>query len=279
MPNVRGGNGTGFGGAASAGRNSSTSSAGARSGDARGATRSAPVAAGGNQYAGYRGPIGTNTPTAAAPGSYGLSGPETRAYNAAKTEYQNRGLGKRVVDFFSPLKSVDPQINQPSSYQGGQYHHGINPAGMIAGMLSPYGSGLLTGPLAGSLYNQQGGHNVVMTGGGSGWSTSYPDGGPGYNSSTGYGGPAGQPTSPQGKGQQGGTPGLPGLTGNPGGAPFGAQPPVEANNHMMGQPNSFFSPQLPNHTVPQGYQSAFPNSLTEQDKRLLYAKALGGGMG
>lgn len=272
MPNVRGGNGTGFGGAASAGRNSTTSSAGAR-GSSTGGTRSAPVAAGGNQYAGYRGPIGTNTPTAAAPGSYGLSGPETRAYNAAKTEYQNRSLGKRVVDFMSPLKSIDPQINQPSSYQGGQYHHGFNPAGAVAGMLSPYGSGLLTGPLAGSLYNQQGGHNVVLTGEGSGWSTSYPDGGPGYNSSTGYGGPAGQPTSPQGKGQQGGTLQPYGLTSNPGGAPFGAQP-----TRAPAQPAapSMFSPQIPNHTVPYGYQSAFPNSLTEKDKQLLYAQYLMG---
>jgi hypothetical protein len=36
----------------------------------------------------------------------------------------------------------------------------------------------------------------------------------------------------------------------------------------------FFTPKLPNHTLPLDYQSMFPNSLSETDKALLYAQAL-----
>jgi hypothetical protein len=35
-----------------------------------------------------------------------------------------------------------------------------------------------------------------------------------------------------------------------------------------------FNPKLPNHSLPFGFNSAFPNSLSEQDKALLYANAL-----
>lgn len=232
--------------------------------------------AGGNQYAGYRGPIGTRNPdTATAPGSYGLSSSETRAYNAAKQEYQDRSFGKRVVDFLSPIKSIDPQINQPASYANGQYHHGINPAGLAAGVVSPWGSGLVTAPIAGSIYNNMGGHNVVLTGPGGGFSTSYPDGGPGYNSSTGYAGPNTDRGMPQQKADQGGA--LP-TTPNPGGAPFGPQPAPATAQAQAPQAPSMFRPQIPNHSLPYGFNSAFPNSLSEQDKALLYAKALGGGM-
>lgn len=230
-------------------------------------------APGGNQYAGYRGPIGTSNPTSAAPGSYGLSGPETRAYDSAKTEYANRSFGKRVVDFLSPIKSIDPQINQPSSYAAGKYHHGFNPAGLAAGLMSPFGSGVITAPLAGSVYNGLGGHNVVMTGPGSGFSTSFPGGGPGYNSSTGFAGPPGAPGTPQGKMDQGGSPmaafGNTPAASAPGGAPFGPQPTTPQN-----QMGAFFSPKIANHTLPQGYQSAFPNSLSPEDLALLYGQAL-----
>jgi hypothetical protein len=268
MPNFSGGR-TSFGG--STGGTSGKGNAGKGSAGGTG-----PNAPGGNQYAGYKGPTGTRAPTSAAPGSYGLSGPETRAYNDAKTEYQNRSLGKRIVDFLSPVKSVDPQINQPSSYEGGKYHHGFNPVGLAAGLAAPYGTGTILGPAAGAIYSGMGGHDVVLTGGGSGFSTSFPDGGPGYNSSTGFAGGPGTPGTPQGKGDQSGMAAA--LIGNPvqsapGGAPFGAQPTPPAPSPAPGM----FTPKIPNHSLPKGYQSMFPNSLTEEDKKLLYAQALMGG--
>lgn len=54
----------------------------------------------------------------------------------------------------------------------------------------------------------------------------------------------------------------------PGGAAFGAQPKAPVQSPAM------FSPNLPNHTLPQGFASAFPNSLSPADKALLYANAL-----
>lgn len=274
MPNVRGGRGEGFGGAATAGRNSESSSRGARAGDSRG---SSSGGSGGNQYAGYRGPIGTSNPnTSVAPGGYGLSSDEKRQYEAAKTEYANRSFGKRLVDFLSPIHSVNPQINQPASYAGGQYHHGINPGGLAAGLVGgaavPLG-GLLTGPLGSGLYNATGQHELVLTGPGPGFSTSYPGGGPGYNSSTGYAGPSTGPSSPNGQntGNQGALAGLPAPAPKPApsGAPFGPD-----QGTVKDPMAAFFTPKLPNHSLPQGYQSMFPNSLSQADLGLLYAQAL-----
>jgi hypothetical protein len=204
MPNVMGGSGrtsfgAGHGDRMSAGR----AAGGGRSGRTGG---SGPNAPGGNQYAGYKGPVGTRAPTPDAPGSYGLSGAETRAYNAAKTEYQNRSFGKRLLDTLSPLKSIDPQINQPSSYAAGQYHHGFNPGEVAGGLLGSIfpGGGAVLGKIGGFGWEQSGMHDAVVTGPGSGFSTSFPDGGPGYNSSTGFAGPGGNPAAPQGKGSQSG---------------------------------------------------------------------------
>lgn len=266
MPNFTGNSSSGrFGGV----------SGGVSGGKGKGsAGGSGPNAPGGNQYAGYKGPVGTRAPTPDAPGSYGLSGAETRAYNAAKNEYTNRSFGKRLLDFLSPIKSVNPQINQPSSYAGGQYHHGFNPAGLAAGLVSPWGSGIISGPAAGAIYSGLGGHDVVLTGPGSGFSTSFPDGGPGYNSQTGYaGGPSVGPGPNMANTGNGGSWGGPSqvATSAPGGAPFGAQPAPTGGNS-----GGFFTPQLPNHSLPKGYTSMFPNSLSEKDKALLYAQALGG---
>jgi len=265
MPNVTGGNRDTFGGSARAGGNTS----GGR-GTAGG---SGPNATAGNQYAGYKGPVGTRAPTAAAPGSYGLSGAETRQYNSAKSEYMNRGIGKRIVDFFSPVKSVNPQINQPASYAAGQYHHGFNPVGLAVGMAAPYGTGTVLGPAAGAAFTAMGGHDVVLTGPGSGFSTSYPDGGPGYNSQTGYAGPHQPGADPMGHADQSGSP-MGAFPSTP--APFGAQPaaPAVPGAQPSGMPAFPVQPKVPNHTLPQGYQSLFPTSLSDADKALLYGKAL-----
>jgi len=201
VPNVTGGARDTFGGSAQAGGNTS----GGRSAAAD-AGRAAAGVVKGRSYPGYAGPTVINgaDPTVNAP-SYGLSSAETKLYNDAKMARYNRGIGARIFDFFSPVKSVDPQINQPASYAGGTYHYGFNPVGLAVGMAAPYGSGTILGPAAGSLYNSMGGHDVVLTGPGSGFSTSYPDGGPGYNSKTGYGGPNTPGADPQGKGSQSGT--------------------------------------------------------------------------
>lgn len=251
-----------------------------RSADRAAADRNRSAAAGGgNQYAGYRGPIGTNAPnTSIAPGGYGLSSDEKRQYEGAKTEYANRSFGKRVFDFFSPVKSVDPQINQPSSYAGGKYHHGFNPAGLIggavAGALVP-GAGMVAGPALSSIWNGSGMHDVVLTGPGYGFSKSYPDGGPGYNSSTGYGGPSS--SSPNGPNAQntGNAPGLTAFPGTPKPVPSGA--PFGPDTGAVTQPNpmsAFFKPKLPNHSLPPGYSSMFPGSLSPEDMGMLYAQAL-----
>lgn len=53
------------------------------------------------------------------------------------------------------------------------------------------------------------------------------------------------------------------LQPSPSAAPFGPQPTQQS-----------FMNGLPSHSVPQNYQSLFPNSLSERDKQLLYARAL-----
>jgi hypothetical protein len=180
-----------------------------KSADRAAADRNRAAAVGGiNQYAGYRGPAGTSNPdTANPPGSYGLSSAETKQYNSAKDEYAKRDFMQRAFDFLSPVHSINPQINQPSSWMGGTTHYGVNPGGLFGGLLGGAlfpGAGLVTGPIGSKMYDQTGMHELVLSGPGYKGSTSYPDGGPGYNSSTGYGGPAGGPSSPQGKGDQSG---------------------------------------------------------------------------
>jgi len=229
-----------------------------------------------NQYAGYKGPVGTsNANTAVAPGSYGLSSNETKQYNSAKTEYANRGFLGRAFDFMSPVHRIDPQINQPSSYANGTTHYGVNPGGLAAGLIGGAimpGAGLFTGPLGSAAYDATGQHELVLSGPGAGFSTSYPDGGPGYNSASGYAGPKSDPRAPQMKADQSGVSAFAGapVSSAPGGAPFGAQPSTAAADPM----NAFFRPKVPNHTLPQGFQSAFPNSLSAEDMALLYGQAL-----
>jgi hypothetical protein len=55
-----------------------------------------------------------------------------------------------------------------------------------------------------------------------------------------------------------------------GGAPFGPQPTQTGT----ATPPAYGNGRLPNHSLPYGYQSLFPNSLSDEDKALLYAKAL-----
>lgn len=54
-------------------------------------------------------------------------------------------------------------------------------------------------------------------------------------------------------------------------AAFGPQPTA---NQLTAQPNVNYLNGLPNHSKPQNYASLFPNSLSERDKQLLYARAL-----
>jgi hypothetical protein len=62
----------------------------------------------------------------------------------------------------------------------------------------------------------------------------------------------------------------------PGGAPFGPQTGGSTTPTATQQPG-LFSPKIANHSLPYGYQSAFPNSLSDEDKRLLYAQLLNTG--
>lgn len=181
-----------------------------------------------------------------------------------------------------------PQYGRPKTYVGGDYHLGVNPAAaavdlatMAMGVPGPWGS------IAGKAYNKFGGQDVMLGGGQvpgnwadhTGPMTGSPGSPPGTQVAGHPGGvPGGQNTGGNPMLAFGGSPG-----GIPGGATFGQQPnigvtrppqpPVMTPPGQPGQP-PFFTPQLPNHTVPQGYQSAF--QLSDRDKALLYSKALTG---
>lgn len=184
-------------------------------------------------------------------------------------EYNNRGLGHKILDTIAgPLYNENmPNLDDPRTYWGGQYHTSTDPLGtaaMIAGTaLGLPGLGTVT----------QGAEEAF------GFHPDIYHNGPAANyGSEQYGMPA-PPAANWGAQNMAGAfsnTGGGAVAQQPGGASFGAQPTTMASAQPTPAAQGMFTPQLPNHTLPKDYASMFPNSLSEQDKALLYAKALGG---
>lgn len=222
MPNVRGGAGSGFGGAASAGRNSTTSSAGARSGDSVGGTKRAGNATVADHL------IATGAISVPSIGPGGVKAPPGGTQDDAYNDYAKavgqegvKSLGARILDFFSPLgiSNMPVDSQRPWTFDNGTYHPGWNPGsivGMAAGALLP-GLGVPAGALAEKLYTGLGGHMVPLAGYNGAEAGTSPTSDPTSPSMTG------SPGTPQGKGNQGGGALLAelarvnsGVSGNPG---------------------------------------------------------------
>jgi hypothetical protein len=225
-----------------------------------------------------------------AQGNYKTQDDAYTDYSKAVGDWGTRNFGNRLADFLGGAfyDENEPMAGNPRSFAGGKFHSSSNPGGIAAGLLSPYGSGLISGPLASNLY-QNAGLPSVWHGG-----LTQPDVRTGPFGNAPAGTEMGATDSQVAAGMQGNNnspaPGMAGSgggnTGNggnqmaafggpaaqaPGGAPFGAQPGTPP-----GMPAFPAQPGLPNHTLPQGYESLFPNSLTAEDKALLYGKALMG---
>lgn len=232
---------------------------------------------------GHMGKYGTTAlPETATPGKPAMSWSSWKdqvdTYNAAANKWNKSAAQispQNLLNNMSPygFSMQAPELNKPKTYTGGDYHLGVNPAELAGGLLSMYGSGLISGPVAGNVYTAMGGQNVMLGGPGvpSGWD---PKGAtpatPNAPNTQGNGTPSSGNMANTGNGGSWGGPSQV-ATSAPGGAPFGAQPAPTGGNS-----GGFFTPQLPNHSLPKGYTSMFPNSLSEQDKALLYAQALGG---
>lgn len=89
-------------------------------------------------------------------------------YNNAAKAWNGDLVQNNVLGLALPfgLQNVAPKLNQPSTYTGGTYHFGMNPAaaaGGVAGMFAgPVGP--LMGPVAGKAYSLAGGKNLVFSG-------------------------------------------------------------------------------------------------------------------
>jgi hypothetical protein len=224
-------------------------------------------------------PSGPNQRWGTTPGTAPALQQQQDDYNSAWDNRQKPGFGgwlrNRLVNVVPGFRQEDPNWNDAATYMGGTYHDSWSPWGAVAelaGVASPLpGTSFLTGMAGNALADELGAERYVF---GSGW-------GPAVA-------PPSSSTSPQAAAKEAALRGTPALAGRPtdsggfgavanapGGAPFGPQP---TQNAALSQNNSpaMFTPKLANHSLPQGYQRMFPSSLSEQDKALLYAQALGG---
>lgn len=201
-------------------------------------------------------------------------------YNQAAREWNGRTFVDRALNFAAPfgLTSVAPDLNHPKTYTGGTFHTGLNPAelgGAVLGAAIPApGASSVLSKVFGLGYDAAGGRPVMLTGeevpkdwdprGAQPADTNKPAPNP-------MGGLSGERTGAAGA-WAGGNP----VQNAPGGAPFGAQP-VQGGMTGGNPAPTMFTPKIANHSLPKGYESLFPGSLTEEDKKLLYAQALMGG--
>ncbi len=132
MPNVRGGAGTGFGGAASAGRNSDSSSRAARSGESVGGAKKAGNATVADHLV-ATGAISTPSipSNGVARGNYPSQDDAYNDYSKAVGDWSTRNFGNRLADFLAgPLYDEnEPMAGNPRSFAGGRFHSSSNPAG------------------------------------------------------------------------------------------------------------------------------------------------------
>jgi hypothetical protein len=224
----------------------------------------------GNQGQTNRANIMGRDPSAGRPGGVGYTAPpETQKrmadYYAGQKEYENRGFGHKLLDFLGGpfYNENEPAYGNPDTFHGGSYHTSTNPlgvAGSILGSLVP-GGGTVLGAIGNQIGPEAYHHPASDT----------QIAGYGMN----VGGPPNQNPTQTGQSPIGGNTGSANPMAQalmaPSGASFGAQPAAQPGM----QPQSPFG-KIPNHTLPQGYESLFPNSLTAEDKALLYGKALMG---
>lgn len=138
----------------------------------------------------------------------GTTAPSATFSNALDA-YRNRSFMDRLRDMVTPLGfgSVAPSPTQPSSYVGGDYHYGVNPAAAVGGVAGMAAGIPGIGALMGQGYHALGGPDVVL-------------GGPG---STPLPGAGGAPGAPAGGGE---VPHNASGTGGPGAAPLVSATPT-----------------------------------------------------
>lgn len=150
------------------------------------------------------GPVYGGIQVAKSPQAWSALNNQVNTYNDAATKWNASAQTPSVGNFFNNIAPMGlsmqaPEFGKPKTYVGGDYHMGLNPAdlagGLLGGLIAP-GAGLLTGPLAGKLYQQAGLSNVMLGGGQvpGEWGL---NGGGGYPSQMAGGMPGNMPSSQQ----------------------------------------------------------------------------------
>lgn len=270
-----------FGGAgasrASAGARSNTSGTGAYNGQGRPNTIAAALAG----PTGLRGPLGPTGEAGHTTAALGVGSP----FQGAVADYGANYLGdpaSRAVKAFTGVGLQRPNPNRPTTFANGLSHTGVDPLGVALGA-----AGAAVGVPVGAIYGLgkqiTGWDGPEVTVGNA--SPGIPGPGQGFDySGAGPQGRFGQGTGQAGAAALGNPTGGGGMAAfpnpvatAPGGAPFGAQPGPTVGAQAPNPMAAFFNPKIPNHSLPQGYQSLFPNSLSDADKALLYGQKLMGG--
>ncbi len=246
-------------------------------------------------FGGPTGLRGPTDPTGQYAGHTTSIGGAGSTYQGASSDYANRGPIAKVIGALTPFGVQKPSLNQPSTYTNGLSHYGFNPvslAGAIGGLAVP-GLGV-AGQLGGMAYNALGGKNVVTGSASPGpvgpethdySGASSPGGNPGGSPGGGYGQHGGGfgnfiPPSPQTNPMA--AFGAPTTLPRTPTVPDGIAPHGNVNPVPQGGPGTGIGIPPPgvggiaNHSLPQGYASLFPNSLTAQDKARLYGQKLMG---
>lgn len=113
---------------------------------------------------GLRGPTdASGTSSGTSTSALGVGGP----YQGAFSNWQNRGFLDRVLSNLPfGFGYQKPNVSQPSSYAGSDFHFGVNPGsflGSALGTMAPVGGSLL-GMLGGLGYDAAGGKDVILGG-------------------------------------------------------------------------------------------------------------------
>jgi hypothetical protein len=93
-----------------------------------------------------------------AQGNYPTQDDAYADYAKAVGDYATRTWANKLADFLggSFYDENEPMAGNPRSFAGGRFHTSSNPAGIAAGMVAPWGSGLVAGPVAAKIYGAAG---------------------------------------------------------------------------------------------------------------------------
>lgn len=105
-------------------------------------------------------------PNGMAQGNYPSKIDAYNDYASAVGDYATRSWAGKIADFFggSWYDQQSPISQNPRTFAQGTYHTSTNPAGALIGAATPYGMGVVTGPIAANVYNGLGGKNIFHGG-------------------------------------------------------------------------------------------------------------------